>query len=343
MLGVEVSERVANLFGRMPSMDVIKRNSKFLNLPVVNMLAEQGIELQGSLVEANCRYVDLKKSLEDKINVGHDVWEAEVLNKDPDSIHTLNSIRRHEKKLADLNAEFHKLTKSDIVEVAEYFVELHDEVCGSDQANFFDIVHDQDNEEAHSFVRLMRYLAEDAGYQADADEPMPPLEIGPPLLPLLPVVPQAARRPMSPPVVVVDSGDSDEEPDVPLPLRMDVPQAEEKKESDDHFLTDPRSCRRRILKGRGSKTFLDDNGVMRLNTRTVEAHLSRKARAKRYPAEAGCVRLLNVFKSRIEDRIQDMYGDRCPAVSYLFILVSCSCYTCADQGGEAVACRGQRV
>jgi len=312
MLSVEVSERVSNLFGRMPPVDEIKKFCKYLSRGVMRVISENAIELQSALVEANCKYVELKNSLVEKIKLAKDFLAIELLGNNEDSEHTLNSLRRAEHSLGSLEAEFERLSNSKLVTTAEVILELYDSGDGADPEASFDQIPDSDDEDANDFRRLVRYLAEEAGYQELADEPMPPLELGPPLVPVLPPVPQVARRSL----VVVDS---DEEPDVPLPLRMVrlQPAAQEVEDQKDpeHFMTDARSCRRRILVGRAAKTHVDQEGVIRLNTRTVEAHLSRNARRSRYGPDGGLVRILNMFKTRIEDRIETLFGDRCAAVS----------------------------
>jgi hypothetical protein len=316
----------------MPAVNKIKENAKYLSLNVVRFIAEQALELQSAVVDSNCKYVDIKNSLEHKLNVARDIWAKEVLSNDDEAYITLRALRRIEQELASVNTQFTQLERSDMVQVAELFIELNDDLLGPDPVAFVGLVPGDDDTEAQDFVSLANYLARDALAQANADEPMPALDLPAPIVPVAPVVPQAARRPMA---EVVDSGSDEDVPEVLLPLRADAQVPEEKKDNDDHFLTDPRNCRRRILKGRGAKTYADDQGVIRLNTRTVEAHLSRNARAKKYPADAGLVRLLNIFKERIEDRIEEDYGDRCTAVSFSAIFDVNPLVVCSDQDGEA--------
>lgn len=313
MLGMIVSERAAELFGRSPPVDVHKRNIIYLKRAVIRFIAEQGHEVSSELVKVNCDYLDKKKSLEDKINIANDIWAGEVLNNDEDAHVTMKTIRRYELDRASLNSEFDRVSKAHIVKLAEFYVEKDNELCEPGQVALVGLVPGDDDLEAQAFVKLMNYLVVDAEYQEQADEPMPNLDLPPPYEPPGPVVPQSARRPMA---EVVDIGSEEDEPEVPLPLRLDARVVDEKQENDDHFLTDVRSCRRRILKGRGAKTYADDQGVIRLNTRTVEDHLSRRARAKKYPADAGLVKLLTIFKGRIEDRIEADYGACCFAVSF---------------------------
>lgn len=331
MLALEVSERCGNMFGRMPAADTIKDNVKYLSHNVVRFIAEQAYELQSAVVDSNCKYVDIKTSLERKLNVARDIWAKEVLGNDDDAYITLRALRRIEQELASVNAQFTQLERSDMVQVAEIFIELNDDLLGPDPVAFVGLVPGDDDTEAQDFVSLMNYLARDALAQSEADEPMPGLELPAPVLPVAQVAPQAMRGPV---VELVDSGSDEDVPEVLLALRANAQGPEEKKDNDDHFLTDPGNCRRRILNGRGAKTYADDQGVIRLNTRTVDAHLSRNARAKKYPADAGLVRLLNIFKERIEDRIEADYGDRCNAVSLPLIFDVNSLLACSDQDGE---------
>jgi hypothetical protein len=289
---------VATAFAGMPPGFVITQFANHLDADVLDKWNAVALEVVTRLYDVDMKYRQLRTEKNELIEVTKAVLDSDIEAGDLDDMDsTQNTLDRYIADLKLLDDQWMRISKSCIVQKAEAIRDAHTASNNVYPREVLGEVPMEDNLEARAFLRALDRI----GHLAE--QPIPDLEVvaneynHPP--------PEPMARPE---VVEVPDSDSDakdeEEHDQQPVVLAPLP-----------FRRDNASCRRRVLRGRSHKTYLDVDGITRLNTYTVEHYASRRFRAGRYGDDIGLVAQLCRLQERIELKIEELFPHKTHFVS----------------------------